>query len=89
MATLPPIPVPQGIVTNINAAAQITDGLPMIVQNIQGGTAWLIESATEPDLKYGAYGWKLPHNAAKINEAGADTVWAYSRSGSLLQVEEA
>lgn len=92
MAQLPSVPVPEQTWVNIYTATGIAVGTQIITQNIGSSECWLVDSTAEPD--------EVTTGKNIINEKGApnsfltsntspDGAWAYSLTGTTLQVEEA
>lgn len=88
MATsLEPITIPARTWVNLYAATGITVGVQIIIQNTGGRDAKLSESAAEPTSTTGFN--SIPPYRYLTNTASSVGAWAFSTSGTLLQVEEA
>jgi hypothetical protein len=92
MATLPPVKVPVGVWVDLYAETGIAPSTQIVVQNIGSAPCFLVDSATQPDLKTTGYNVIQPSERANnflANSATPDGAWAYSKLGTTLQVEEA
>ena len=88
MATsLSPVIIPPTTWVDLYDATSIVVGTQIIIQNTGGSEALLSESATEPDNESG-YNAIVPR-VYLTNETAADGAWAFSDTGTTLQVEEA
>lgn len=86
MATsLTPVRVPSNTWVDIYAATGIAVGTQIIVQNIGSSEAILSESATEPTSTVGYNA--IPPRIFLTNAVGSLGAWAFSESGTTLQVE--
>ena len=87
MATsLPPVILDPSTWVDLYDATSIVVGTQIIIQNTGGSEALLSESATEPDNESG-YNTIVPR-AYLTNIAAAVGAWAFSDTGTTLQVEE-
>lgn len=88
MATsLPSVRIPKNKWVDLYAATGIVVGTQIIVQNIGSGEVDLTESAAMPNAASGRN--KLEPRLFFTNKAGNVGGWAYSKVGTILQVEEA
>ncbi len=88
MAQLPPVTVPEKTWVNVYAATGITVGTQLIIQNIGSSDSWLVDSTNEPDENSTGRNIIDPR-VYLTTDAAPDGVWAYSQTGTTLQVEEA
>lgn len=89
MATLPRVMIPKGVWVDVNDETSIAVGLALLVQNVsKSGDCWLCEKVTEPVINVDG-AWLIRPSEEKVNGVGAVRVWAYSHTGSIIQVGEA
>jgi len=87
MATsLLPVPIPPNTRVDLYDATGILVGNQLIVQNIGSSEAELTESAAEPDDAAG-FNSLVPREFF-TNSAANVGAWAFSKLGTILQVEE-
>jgi hypothetical protein len=82
-----PVPIPENTWVDLYAETGITIGVQLMVQNIGSAKAFLVESSLQPVGEYGfneitpkEYLTNIPQNIG---------AWAFSNTGTTLQVEEA
>lgn len=86
MATsLPPVTIPKNTWVDLYDATGITIGVQLIIQNTGSSESKLVESLAEPTE---ASGFNLiPPRDYLTNAASAVGAWAFSDTGTTLQVE--
>lgn len=88
MATsLPSVTIPLNTWVDLYAETGIPVGTQIIVQNIGSSEAVLTESATIPNSAIGSN--SIPVRKYLTNEASNVGAWAFSGTGTTLQVEGA
>ena len=89
MATsLTPVELPRNTWVDIYDATGILAGTQVIIQNTGSSEVDLTESATQPGIDDGTLGInKIPPRVYFTNLAANVGAWAYSQTGSTLQVE--
>lgn len=88
MATsLPQVVIPLNTWIDIYAETGITAGTQIIIQNTGSGEVKLSESAAAPSLTTGHN--KLVTRGFFTNDTGNVGAWAFAKTGTVLQVEEA
>ena len=86
MATsLPSVTLEPGTWTDLYSATGITTGIQLTIQNIGSDEAKLSESVAEPTSTVGRN--NLSINVYVDSATTPVGVWAYSRNGTVLQVE--
>lgn len=85
--SLPPVKLPRDTWVDLYASTGITVGVKLIVQNIGQSKANLTESLASPSSGVG-FNVANPGEYS-TNKTGNIGAWAYSYSGTKLQVEEA
>ncbi len=88
MAQLPPVTVPEKTWVNVYSTTGITVGTQLIIQNIGSSDSWLVDSTAEPDENNTGRNIIEPRVYLTTDNT-PDGVWAYSFTGTTLQVEEA
>lgn len=87
MATsLPEVKIPINTWIDLYAETGIVAGTQIIIQNRGNAVADLSESAVSPSETTGSN--KIPQYAYLTNDAGNVGAWAFSKLGTVLQVEE-
>lgn len=90
MATsLPSVSLPQGVWVDLYSETGISLGTQLIIQNIGSSNAKLTESASEPGNVDSVGGNTIEPKVYLTNASGNVGAWAFSWSGTKLQVEEA
>lgn len=88
--SLSPVTIPENTWVDLYAATGILAGTQLIVQNTGSSEAALTESATLPTLPFYSVGYNLlPVKEFFTNASGNVGGWAFSSTGTTLQVEEA
>lgn len=82
---LPYIRVPPNQWIDLYDESSIPAGFQIIIQNVGGYNARLVESTAEPDISNG-YNVVIPR-AYLTNEPRNIGAWAWSKTGTTLQVE--
>lgn len=91
--SLPPVKIPSNKWIDLYAATGISVGTQITFQNIGPSEARVTENATEPADLNGGHNTIVPiHSTTSApnflkSAATPVGVWAYSREGSILQVE--
>lgn len=91
MATsLPPVSVPANIWIDLYAATGIAGGTKIIIQNTGSRRGVLTESSTEPPIPPGLTGVNVIDPRDFFTNLAANVgAWAFSKTGTTLQVEVA
>lgn len=91
MATsLPPVSIPSNTWIDLYAATGIGAGTKIIVQNTGSRRVVLTEASTEPPIPPGSIGVNIIDTREFFTNFAANVgAWAFSKSGSTLQVEAA
>lgn len=88
MATsLPSVTIPLNTWVDLYSDTGISIGTQLIIQNIGSSEAILVESASQPTPSIGHN--TIPVRSYLTNAASAVGAWAFSETGTTLQVEEA
>lgn len=86
MATsLPPVTIPRNTWIDLYDATGITVGVQIIIQNIGSSDAKLVESVSDPSDSSGFN--SIPVRSFLTNAASSVGAWAFSDTGTTLQIE--